>query len=64
MQNSTPLVPLPALRNALYQGDCRQLLRAVPTGEVDLVVTDPPYNIASEHALTRASGRVVTTAEA
>jgi len=31
---------------------------------VDLVVTDPPYNIASDHALTRHGGRVMTTAEA
>ena len=51
-------------RNALLHGDCRKLLPEVPAGIVDLVVTDPPYNIASPYALTRSNGRVMTTAEA
>lgn len=29
----------------LVLGDARKLLRAVPTGSVDLVVTDPPYSV-------------------
>ena len=39
-------------------------MRQFPADAIDLIVTDPPYNIASDHALTRANGRVVTTAEA
>lgn len=29
----------------LYQGDCRQVLKAFPAESVDAVVTDPPYEI-------------------
>jgi site-specific DNA-methyltransferase (adenine-specific) len=50
--------------NRLYRADCRRALRALVAGSVDLVVTDPPYNIASDHALTMSAGRLVTTAEA
>jgi DNA modification methylase len=52
------------LRDVLIKGDCRAVLTGVPAASVDLVVTDPPYNIASNHCLTRHQGRVVTTAEA
>ena len=31
----------------LRAGDARELLRAVPDGSVDLICTDPPYNLAS-----------------
>lgn len=61
MKSSTPLSPV---RDRLYHGDCREVLPRLPAGSVDLVVTDPPYNIASPYALTRAGGRVMTTAEA
>lgn len=27
----------------ILQGDCREVLRTLPTGSVDVVVTDPPY---------------------
>jgi DNA modification methylase len=40
------------------------VLRGIPSEAVDLVITDPPYNIASDRSLTRHQGRVVTTAEA
>jgi len=52
------------LADRLLFGDSRDLLARVPAGTVDLVVTDPPYNIASSRALTMSRGRVVTTAEA
>jgi len=53
-----------APRNTLVLGDCLEVLERLPSGSVDLVVTDPPYNIASRHALTWHNGRVMTTAEA
>lgn len=53
-----------APRNSLILGDCRGILGLLPPGSVDLVVTDPPYNIASRHAQTWHDGRVMTTAEA
>lgn len=27
----------------LYHGDCLELLKSIPTGSIDLVLTDPPY---------------------
>jgi site-specific DNA-methyltransferase (adenine-specific) len=37
----------PAAR--LYTGDCHSILPALPARSVDLVVTDPPYNIGLEY---------------
>jgi len=48
----------------LYLGDCREVLPRLPAGSVDLVVTDPPYNIASDHAVTMVGDRLLTTAQA
>lgn len=33
----------------IRQGDCLELLRALPDGSVDAVVTDPPYNVGCEY---------------
>jgi len=33
----------------LYEGDCLTMLRAMPDGCVDLVVTSPPYNLGKEY---------------
>ncbi len=30
----------------LMQGDCLELMKNIPDGSVDLILTDPPYNIA------------------
>jgi DNA modification methylase len=56
--------PSRVVQDALYHGDCRAILPQLPAGSVDLVVTDPPYNIASPHSLTSSRGRVVSTAAA
>lgn len=34
---------------SLFQGDCLDLLRQLPDGAADLVVTSPPYNIGKEY---------------
>lgn len=31
----------------LYQDDCMNVLKTIPTGSIDLVVTDPPYEVAT-----------------
>ena len=31
------------LENNIYQGDCLELLKGIPDGSVDCVITDPPY---------------------
>lgn len=33
--------------NKLYNIDCRELLKQIPTGSIDCVVSDVPYNIAT-----------------
>lgn len=33
----------------LYPGDCADLLRSIPDGAVDLVITSPPYNIGKAY---------------
>lgn len=33
----------------LYQGDCLERMKEIPDGSVDLVLTDPPYNIARDN---------------
>lgn len=31
------------LENKIYQGDCFELIKGIPDGTVDCVITDPPY---------------------
>ena len=41
----------------LMQGDCLELLKNIPNDSVDLILTDPPYNIARKnnfHTMGRA----------
>ena len=33
----------------LKRGDCLELMKAIPDGSVDLILTDPPYNIARKN---------------
>lgn len=37
----------------LFAGDCLDLLKSLPDGCVDLVITSPPYNIGKEYETTR-----------
>ena len=39
----------------LMQGDCLELMKTIPDGSVDMVLTDPPYGMALKPQ--RASGR-------
>lgn len=41
----------------LLQGECLDLLKTIPDGTVDLVLTDPPYNIG---VTTQHSGKHIT----
>lgn len=36
----------------LYRGDCLDVLRTLPDGSVDCVVTDPPYNVGYSYTST------------
>jgi modification methylase len=39
--------------DTVLHGDCRDVLRALPTKSVDLIFADPPYNLQLKHELWR-----------
>lgn len=43
----------PTAHFSFHNGDCLELLRAMPSGETRLVVTSPPYNIGKEYERRR-----------
>lgn len=45
----------------IYCGDSRELMKDIPDKSVDLILTDPPYNISSESKLTRKHGIPIST---
>ena len=46
-------------RNQVVLGDCLDLLRSLPDGSVDLVVSSPPYNIGKEYEDRQALGTYI-----
>jgi DNA modification methylase len=50
--------------NTIHCMDAFDGLKQVKTDSIDLVVTDPPYNIASDHKKTKQGNRIVSTREA
>ena len=45
-------LPHPILQTAmgkLYQGDCLLLLPKIPTGSIDLIFADPPFNLGKDY---------------
>jgi site-specific DNA-methyltransferase (adenine-specific) len=50
--------------NKVHRMDAVEGLKKIPDGSVDLVITDPPYNIADASKLTVRKGKVITTMEA
>ncbi len=41
----------------LYHGDCLKVLPTLPDNSIDLVLTDPPYNLATEKMFMFKSGK-------
>ncbi|MGE3165960.1 MAG: DNA methyltransferase [Planctomycetota bacterium] len=52
-------IPFPL--NTVKQGDAIRLLMKLPAASVDLIVTDPPYNVASPGKCTLRSGKPAST---
>ena len=48
----------------LILGDCLKEMKKLPDDSVDLVLTDPPYNIADKNKLTKVGNEFKTNAEA
>ena len=43
----------------IYHGDCREILPSLLDGSVDLILTDPPYNVSSRNSRKNTTiGRV------
>ena len=43
----------------LFNGDCLEVMKGIPDGSVDLVVTDPPYKVTSRGGYTSAGGMML-----
>lgn len=39
--------------NEVHQGDCLQLLKALPSASAQLIIADPPYNIGPKFGVTK-----------
>ena len=50
--------------NIIYNEDCIQGLKRMPDKSVDLILTDPPYNIGDKDKLTKVGNEFVTNNEA
>lgn len=44
----------------LMLGDCLERMKEIPDGSVDLILTDPPYNIAKDNNFTQWVGLGLT----
>ncbi len=54
----------PLALNKIHRMDAIEGLKRIPDASVDLIVTDPPYNIASKNRSTMQSGKIVSTMQA
>lgn len=59
-----PRTTVPLSENRIYLMDALEGLSKLPASTVDLVITDPPYNIARKDRTTIRHGRVMSTLEA
>lgn len=41
----------------LYCGDCLQIMPSIADGTFDAIITDPPYNVSREDAISRNGGK-------
>ena len=51
------------MKMQLYNGDCLKVLKEIPNNSVDLVVTDPPYNISGTASNIELHGKGVNISE-
>ena len=46
------------IKNKIIQGDCLEVMKDIPTGIVDLILTDPPYMISNNVKITRGRNQM------
>lgn len=49
--------------NKIYLGDCMELIKEIPDKSIDLIVTDPPYDIGTSHGSGIYRGKTNTHLE-
>ena len=49
--------------NTIYCGDCLELMKDIPDGSIDCVVTDPPYGIGESNEKNASRGCLATTTD-
>ena len=47
-------------RGILFNSNCENVFTEIEEGTVDLIFTDPPYNIAEDSKLTKAGSKIVS----
>ena len=40
----------------IEQGDCLELMKEIPDGSIDLIVTDPPYKVTARGSAGNSGG--------
>ena len=45
--------------NKIYHGDCLEVIKQIPDKSIDLVLTDPPYNISDNVKMTKMGNKFV-----
>lgn len=63
-ENARPVLPAPVFHDSLhhikvFQGDCLEILAAIPDGVVDLIFADPPYFLSND-GITCQAGKMVS----
>lgn len=48
----------------IYNNGCLEVLKEIPDESVDLIITDPPYNIGDSNKLTKVGNTITTNKEA
>lgn len=60
----SPPAGKPLEPNRIHRIDALEGLKRLPEASVDLIVTDPPYNIAAKNRSTMQRGKIVSTMQA
>ncbi len=50
--------------NSVYNGDCLDYLHAIMDDSIDLIITDPPYNIGDSNKRTKVGDTIMSNKEA
>ena len=52
----------PELLNMIKQGDCLELIKEVPDGSIECIITDPPYGVFDENSLKQRTAELYNRA--